>query len=104
MRMNNINTFDKRRRDLLKTFATSGISKALISSSPLAAGVLFSRHADAQANGAPNKSVAIYIPGGGIHDMWAPTGSGNSMVLIRCSHGSSARAEYAVYVCQSWCA
>ena len=79
--MKDTNTLDQRRRALLKTFATSGISKALINSSPLVAGMLFSRHADAQANGAPNKSVAIYIPGGGIHDMWAPTGSGNSMVL-----------------------
>jgi len=75
------NTIDKRRRALLQTFAASGISKALISSSPLVAGMLYSRHADAQTNGAPNKSVAIYVPGGGIHDFWAPTGSGANMTL-----------------------
>lgn len=79
--MKKINTIDNTRRDLLKTFAASGISKALISSSPLVAGMLFSRHADAQTNGVPNKSVAIYVPGGGIHDFWAPTGSGSGMVL-----------------------
>lgn len=75
------NTIDQRRRALLQTFAASGISKALISSSPLVAGLLFSRHADAQTGGAPNKSVAIYVPGGGIHDFWAPTGSGANMTL-----------------------
>ena len=79
--MKNIDSIDKRRRDLLKTFAASGISKALITSSPLVAGMLFSRHADAQSSGAPNKSVAIYVPGGGIHDFWAPTGNGSNMVL-----------------------
>ena len=79
--MKKINTFDKRRRAILQTFAASGISKALISSSPLVAGMLLSRHADAQSAGAPNKSVAIYVPGGGIHDFWAPTGSGESMTL-----------------------
>jgi len=79
--MKKINTIDKGRRALLQTFAASGISKALISSSPLVAGMLFSRHAEAQSGGAPNKSVAIYVPGGGIHDFWAPTGSGASMSL-----------------------
>lgn len=75
------NTIDRRRRALLQTFATSGISKALINSSPLVAGMLFARHADAQTGGAPNKSVAIYVPGGGIHDFWAPTGSGSGMSM-----------------------
>lgn len=85
--MKKIDTIDNRRRAILKTFATSGISKALISSSPLVAGMLFSRHADAQTNGAPNKSVAIYIPGGAIHDFWAPTGSGENMQLGPMSAG-----------------
>jgi len=40
--MKNKNTIDKRRRAILQTFAASGISKALISSSPLVAGMLFS--------------------------------------------------------------
>jgi len=79
--MKNISTVDKRRRDILKTFAASGISRGLISSSPLVAGMLFSRQADAQSNGGPNKSVAIYVPGGAIHDFWAPSGSGEDMEL-----------------------
>ena len=78
--MKKTNTIDKKRRALLQTFAASGISKALISGSPLVAGMLFSRHAEAM-DGPPNKSVAIYVPGGGIHDFWAPTGSGASMTL-----------------------
>lgn len=72
---------DVKRRGLLKTFMASGISKALMSTSPLVAGMMFSRHADAQDSGVPNKSVAIYVPGGAIHDFWAPTGSGTNMVL-----------------------
>ena len=75
------NAIDKNRRTLLKTFMASGISKTLMSTSPLVAGMMFSRHADAQDSGVPNKSVAIYVPGGAIHDFWAPTGSGTSMVL-----------------------
>jgi len=85
--MKNSNTIDKRRRALLNTFAASGISKALICSSPLVAGVLYSRHAEAQSGGAPNKSVAIYVPGGGIHGFWAPTGSGANMTLGSMSRG-----------------
>jgi len=85
--MKKTNTIDKRRRAILQTFAASGISKAVISSSPLVAGMLFSRHAEAQADGAPNKSVAIYVPGGGIYDFWAPTGSGASMQLGTMSAG-----------------
>lgn len=85
--MKNKNIIDNKRRAILKTFAASGISKALISSSPLVAGILFSRHAEAQSGGLPNKSLALYIPGGAIHDFWAPTGSGNSMVLGPMSAG-----------------
>ncbi len=85
--MKKTNTIDKRRRALLQTFAASGISKALISGSPLVAGMLMTRHAEAQTGGSPNKSVAIYVPGGGIHDFWAPSGSGQSMVLGSMSQG-----------------
>lgn len=85
--MKKTNTIDKGRRALLQTFAASGISRALISSSPLVAGMLFSRHAEAQSSGAPNKSVAIYVPGGGIHDFWAPSGTGDSMQLGPMSQG-----------------
>ncbi|MFT5116079.1 MAG: hypothetical protein ACI8P9_005442, partial [Parasphingorhabdus sp.] len=68
------------RRGLLKTFLASGISKTLISSSPLVSGIFFARHADAQGTG-PNKSLVIYVPGGSIHDFWAPTGLGADMTL-----------------------
>ena len=80
-------TLDITRRRLLKTFAASGISKALICSSPLISGLLFARHAEAQEGGGPNKSVVIYVPGGGIHDFWAPTGNGGSMILPTMSNG-----------------
>lgn len=75
------------RRSLLKTFVASGISKALITSSPLISGLLFARHADAQALSSPNKSLVIYVPGGGIHDFWAPSGSGSDMLLPAMSAG-----------------
>ena len=71
---------DQNRRSLLKTFAASGISKALFMSSPLVSGMMFARHAEAQSS-TPNKSVAIYVPGGGIKDLWLPTGSGSSMAM-----------------------
>ena len=81
MKNDNVNAQQMTRRGILKTFVASGISKALISSSPLISGLLFARHADAQSAGTPNKSMAIYVPGGGIHNFWAPSGSGASMVL-----------------------
>lgn len=82
----NPDTLDKKRRSLLKTFLASGISKALVSSSPLVAGMLYARHADA-AGGGPNKSVVIYVPGGGVHNQWAPTGTGENMVMAGMSSG-----------------
>ena len=86
--MKNINKVDNSRRALLKTFAASGISKALISSSPIVAGMLFSRHADAQSDGRPNKTVSIYIPGGAIYDNWIPSGgTGESLQLGSMSAG-----------------
>lgn len=74
------------RRAVLKTFLASGISRALLARSSLVAGMMFARHADAQASG-PNKTVAVYVPGGGIHDMWAPSGSGNAMTMGPMSAG-----------------
>jgi hypothetical protein len=76
-----------KRRDLLKTFVASGISKSLIRTSPLVAGLLFARHADAAPTSLATKSVAVYVPGGGIHDFWAPTGSGASMTMGSMSAG-----------------
>ena len=79
--MKKINIVDEKRRSILKTFMASGISKSVISSSPLVAGMLFARHADAQDTGTPNKSVTIYVPGGAIAEMWEPSGSGDNMSL-----------------------
>ena len=81
------NKHELSRRSLLKTFVASGISKSLISSSSLVSGILFARHADAQITSGPTKAFTIYVPGGGIHDYWAPTGSGSSMVLPKMSMG-----------------
>ena len=86
MKKNNKEQINNRRRSLLKVFAASGISRALIGSSPLVAGILSSRHAQAMG-GAPDKSLLIYVPGGGIHDKWAPSGSGDSMQLREMSSG-----------------
>lgn len=79
--MKKTNTVDEKRRAILKTFLASGISKSVISSSPLVAGMLFTRHTEAQTGVTPNKSVAVYVPGGAINSMWAPTGSGENMNL-----------------------
>ncbi len=86
--MDKPNLFDNTRRNFLKTLVASGISPALISRSPLIAGILTARQVEAQGTtGGPNKSVVIYIPGGGIHQHWAPTGSGQGMVLGPMSSG-----------------
>lgn len=73
------------RRHLLKGLATSrlltlGMTPSLLRQSPLIAGVLAARQAEAQGS-RPNKSVVVYIPGGGIHDLWAPSGSGEAMQM-----------------------
>ena len=81
------NAFNHTRRNLLKTFAASGLSKALISSSPLISGILLTRQAEAQGIHRPNKSIVIYIPGGAIRQLWEPTGSGADMVLKAMSSG-----------------
>ena len=75
------------RRHLLKTFVASGISKSIFKASPLAVGLMFSRHADAAPTSLATKSVAVYVPGGGIHEFWAPTGSGASMTMGPMSAG-----------------
>ena len=80
-------TPDKTRRNLLKTIAASGIAKTIISGSPLISGVMYARHAEAQGIGGPNKSLVFYVPGGGIHSAWAPTGAGNSMQMGTMSQG-----------------
>ncbi|MEM1110662.1 MAG: DUF1552 domain-containing protein [Pseudomonadota bacterium] len=63
-------TLRQSRRRFLKTCAASGIPLALLKASPLISGAMFAREADAQ--GGVNKTVAIYVPGGGIHEFWAP--------------------------------
>lgn len=78
------NKFDKNRRDLLKTIAGAGISQGLLKASPLVAGMMISRHADALGSAATNKAVCIYVPGGAIHQYWAP---GADFSLPRMSEG-----------------
>ena len=55
-----LNKLAMSRRSLLKMVAASGISSTLIRTSPLVAGMLFSRHADAQESGLPNKTISIF--------------------------------------------
>ncbi|MEM1401903.1 MAG: DUF1552 domain-containing protein [Pseudomonadota bacterium] len=76
---------DRSRRGLLKTCVASGIPAALIKGSPLIGGLLAARQSAAQ--GGVNKTVAVYVPGGGIHDFWAPSGTGNQMVMGPMSMG-----------------
>lgn len=87
MNKDKLNQLTLSRRSFLKTVAASGISSALVKSSPLVAGMLFSRHADAQSAGLPNKTVCIFTPGGAIADLWNPSGSGDDMVMRGMSQG-----------------
>jgi hypothetical protein len=64
------NIFDKRRRDLLKIFASAGITKGLLRASPLVSGMMVSRLAEAQSG--PNKSLIIYVPDGALPQYWYP--------------------------------
>lgn len=64
------NIFDKERRDLLKIFASAGITKGLLRASPLVSGMMLSRLAEAQSG--PDKSVVIYTPDGAIPEQWYP--------------------------------
>ena len=73
------------RRRFLKTCAASGIPLALAQTSPLISGLLFARDAEAQTG--VNKSVVVYVPGGGIHDFWAPSGVGQDMTMGPMSAG-----------------
>lgn len=67
------NIFDKRRRDLLKIFASAGITKGLLRASPLVSGMMISRWAEAQST--PTRSVVIYVPDGAIAQYWYPNSS-----------------------------
>ena len=78
-------TLESSRRRFLKTCLASGIPLSLIRSSPLVSGLLFAREAEAQ--GAVNKSVVVYVPGGAIHDFWAPNGSAAQMTMGPMSAG-----------------
>jgi len=86
--MKNLNqeTVNKTRRGILKTIAASGISIPLLQASGLITGSMIARYASAEIS-TPNKSVVIYVPGGAIHDRWAPSGSGSSMVMQPMSLG-----------------
>lgn len=86
--MKNLNqeAVNKTRRGILKTIAASGISIPLLQASGLITGTLIARYASAETS-TPDKSVVIYVPGGAIHDMWAPSGNGSSMVMQPMSLG-----------------
>ncbi|REL35706.1 DUF1552 domain-containing protein [Thalassotalea euphylliae] len=87
MNKDQLNKLAISRRSLLKIVAASGISSSLIRTSPLVAGMLFQRHADAQEFGLPNKTICIFTPGGAIANLWNPTGAGEDMVLGPMSQG-----------------
>ncbi|WP_172676729.1 DUF1552 domain-containing protein [Marinagarivorans algicola] len=72
MKITNKNKFDKNRRSLLKTIASAGISPGLLKASPLVAGMMIARNADALSDVESNKVVCIYVPGGALHQYWAP--------------------------------
>ncbi len=57
MKKGNLDKQTISRRSLLKTFVASGISQAILRSSPLISGVLFSRHAEAEGLDMPNKGL-----------------------------------------------
>jgi len=85
MNKNDPDSMTTSRRQFLATAAASGISSALMRSSPLVAGMLYARSAEAQ--GGPTRSVVIYVPGGAIHAFWAPSGSGTDMALPAMAQG-----------------
>ena len=64
------NQFDKKRRDLLKLFAGAGVTQGLLRASPLVAGMMLARQAEAQTG--PSRVVCVYTPDGAIPDRWHP--------------------------------
>lgn len=75
------------RRQFMQDVSALGVSTTLLSSSALVAGVFNARFAEAQSVNIPNKTVAVYIPGGAIHDFWAPTTEGADMTMGAMSQG-----------------
>lgn len=119
MKKEHLNNMAISRRSLLKMFMASGISTALIRTSPLVSGLLYARHADAMDAGLPNKTVSIYIPGGSIASLWNPTGSGETMQLgvmsagyepvktecnfmVNMAHSNAGHGRMPVLLAQSW--
>ncbi|MEM8941927.1 MAG: DUF1552 domain-containing protein [Pseudomonadota bacterium] len=76
---------ERSRRRFLKTCLASGIPLGLIQSSPLLTGLMYAREAEAQ--GGVNKTVVVYVPGGGIHDFWAPNTVGGELTMGPMSVG-----------------
>jgi len=64
------NKFDGQRRNFLKTIAAAGITPALLGSSSLVGGMMWSRTTQAASNA--NKSVAILGCGGSMDEFWRP--------------------------------
>lgn len=82
------NMFDKRRRELLKVFASAGITKGLLRASPLVSGMMVSRWAEAQ--GGPNKSLIIYVPDGALPEHWYPNSNLTSFPAMSQPYSSVA--------------
>jgi len=64
------NKFDGQRRNFLKTIAAAGITPALLGSSSLVGGMMWSRTTQAASNA--NKSVTILGCGGSMDEFWRP--------------------------------
>ena len=64
---------NKDRRQFLDMVSKAGVSTSILRASPLAAGLMLSRFAEAQ--GAPKKLVMIYHPNGSPKGKWAPGAS-----------------------------
>ncbi|GIX22423.1 MAG: hypothetical protein KatS3mg121_1206 [Gammaproteobacteria bacterium] len=86
MKRRDKNVFDRRRRELLKVFAAAGVGQGLLRASPLVAGTLVSRWAEAQTG--PNKSVVIYVPDGAIPNLWYPSADLSSFPVMSAPYAA----------------
>lgn len=73
MRFRYKNEFDKKRRDLLKTITSAGVSSGLLQSCSLVGGMMIARAAEAQSG--PRKSLLLLTVGGAPDSEWRPNGS-----------------------------
>lgn len=71
MRIQYKDKFDKQRRNFIKTVTAAGISPSLMRSCGMVGAMMMGR--SAEAAGAPNKSLAIYVAGGAVSELWLPS-------------------------------